>query len=117
MSRRRGTRDQLRAAEHRVCPYGLCSLWVWGAWTLGGVGMPGCPCDTSPGWRSSTFEGLSKPRAAVLAKGRHASRVARSIRRHERQREFATVIAVVRDARMAAEVKATVRAPELQVRR
>ena len=73
-----------------TCPYGLCSVGIchidrriWGSF-----GPIDCPCDHTPGWKSSLLEGMGKPRPAVLAKGRHRSRIERSIRRHRPSRSL-----------------------------
>lgn len=67
-----------------LCPYGNCKLWRDRV-TLridGGIGHLDCPCDHTPGWRSAFIDGIGKPHPPVLPKGRRASRVVRSRRRH-----------------------------------
>lgn len=75
--------DAMKDATGIPCPYGRClELVTPDGVRHGGMGSVTCPCDQTPGWKAKHYDGMGKPRPAVLAKGRHRSRVLRSIARH-----------------------------------
>jgi hypothetical protein len=78
------SQDESAAMQRSTrCPYDNCVEWLTEEGRRdGGFGPITCPCDHTPGWRSEWIEGMGKPRPAVLPKGRHRSRVQRSISRH-----------------------------------
>lgn len=72
-----------RAVEVR-CGWGACVNEVdpLTGRILGGVGPAGCPCEWYPGGWSTRHEGRPQPRVLTKVRGRHGSRIQRSIRRH-----------------------------------
>lgn len=73
-----------------LCPYKHCNIFIcyFCKKIEGACGPVGCPCDIFPNWHSSYIDGMSKPRAAVLPKGRYRGRIIRSIKRHTYPQSF-----------------------------
>lgn len=75
-------REKLDRCYQVPCPWGTCEISIDPLTNRieMSIGVVGCPCDNTRGWRSKYYQGLGKPGWNAKPYGRHGGKIAKSRR-------------------------------------